>query len=250
MAKKTKVLVIAIGLVAAAFFVYWRAHSAQPSNTVATNFNKHLYSTDQAGSLWAVVNKGRVLPSNYEPNDLVVPKVALSDSSSSQNMLVRAQAAQALQQMFAAASAKSIKLMLVSGYRSYDIQQSVYSGYVSSVGQTSADVSSARPGHSEHQTGLAADIGDISRNCQLEQCFDATPAGKWLSANAYKYGFIIRYRKDKQSLTGYEYEPWHIRYVGEALAGQINKTGQTLEQFFGLPAFSAYPAQSFELHSD
>ncbi|MEK7561249.1 MAG: D-alanyl-D-alanine carboxypeptidase family protein [Patescibacteria group bacterium] len=76
-----------------------------------------------------------------------------------------------------------------------------------------------------------------------------TPGGKWLAANAYQYGFIIRYPKDKTSLTGYAYEPWHLRYVGVDLATRINKTGQTLEQFFGLPTYPDYPVQSYELKS-
>jgi D-alanyl-D-alanine carboxypeptidase len=164
-------------------------------------------------------------------------------------MLLRQVPAAAIEKLVSAADNDGMKLMLVSGYRSYSTQQSVYSGYVSSQGKDYANATSAQPGHSEHQTGLAADIGATSRKCQLDVCFGDTAEGKWLAANAYKYGFIVRYQKDKSNLTGYAYEPWHVRYVGNDLAAEINKTGQTLEQFFGLPAYPDYPVKPYELKS-
>ena len=104
-----------------------------------------------------------------------------------------------------------------------------------------ADQQSARPGYSEHQTGFAADVGPVSQNCALQQCFGDTPEGKWLAANAYKYGFIIRYAADDQDITGYEAEPWHIRYVGTELSTQMHTTGiKTLEQFFNVPGGAVY----------
>jgi D-alanyl-D-alanine carboxypeptidase len=162
-------------------------------------------------------------------------------------MNLRSDAASALENMFAAAKTESVELKLESGYRSYASQVSVYNGYVAASGVTQADTFSARPGHSEHQTGLAADIEPVDRTCEVEQCFEKTKEGQWLAANSYKFGFIIRYQKDTQELTGYEYEPWHIRFVGTALADQINQSGQTLEQFFGLQIYSTYPAQSLVL---
>jgi D-alanyl-D-alanine carboxypeptidase len=213
----------------------------------AKGFDKNRYSTSEPLSPWVVVNKGRVLAADYIPVDLVVPNVPLSEASSSENMHLRSDAAPALEDLVAAAAKDSIKLMLVSGYRSYATQQAVYSGYVSSQGQAYADSTSARPGHSEHQTGLAADLGAAGAQCQLEKCFGDMVEGKWLAANAYKYGFIIRYQKDKTNLTGYDYEPWHIRFVGTDLAAELNKTGQTMEQFFGLPAYTDYPAQQYDL---
>jgi len=226
-----------------------KSKNNQPDHSSKAEFSKTQYPTDKSSSLWVVVNKGRQLPSNYVPGELVVPNVALSESAASENMHLRSNAANAMEHMFQAASADNIKLMLVSGYRSYATQVSVYNGYVSTIGQAAADASSARPGHSEHQTGLAADVGEISRACQLDQCFETTAAGRWVAANAYKYGFIVRYQKGKDSLTGYEYEPWHLRYVGQALALQINDSDQTLEEFFGLADYPDYPTQSLILQN-
>ena len=212
-----------------------------------TSFNKNQYSVNDPTSIWAVANKGRALPSDYVPADLVVPDINLSGPSTSENMRLRKDSAIALEKIVAAASNESMELMLVSVYRSYATQISVYSGYVSSQGQAFADSTSARAGYSEHQTGLAADLGVTNGSCQLEKCFGDKPEGQWLAANAYKYGFIIRYQKDKQSLTGYDYEPWHLRYIGQDLAAEINKFSQTLEQFFDLPTYPDYPTTSYQL---
>lgn len=162
-------------------------------------------------------------------------------------MHLRTEAASELAVMVADGKKAGVNLMLASGYRSYANQVATYNGFVTQNGQTAADTFSARPGHSEHQTGLAADLEPTSRKCELEVCFADTPEGKWLAANCYKYGFIIRYQKDTQGLTGYQYEPWHIRYVGKDLAEEIYKINQTLEQFFGLPSYTSYPAQVFKL---
>lgn len=221
--------------------------STNPTPSQSNSFNKAQYSTDQANSLWAVVNKGRQLPSDYIPANLTVPAVPLRLSAASMEMHVRSDTAAAMQTMFAAAKTDGINLMLASGYRSYSEQVAVYNGYVNSSGRAQADTFSARPGHSEHQTGLAADIEPLSRKCEVDQCFENTPEGLWLAANSYKFGFIIRYQKSTQNLTGYEYEPWHVRYVGTDLAAQIQQSDQTLEQFFGLPVYTDYPAQSLVL---
>lgn len=211
------------------------------------SFNKKQYSINDPNSIWVVVNKGRILPSTYAPADLVVPNVPLRLSAGSPEMHMRQVTATAMEKMFQKAATQNIHLMVASAYRSYDEQIGLYNGYVRTQGQTAADASSARAGHSEHQTGLTADLEPASRNCEVEQCFGDTAEGKWLAANAYKYGFIIRYPKGQDKLTGYEYEPWHVRYVGVDLAKQIHKTGQTLEQFFGLPAYADYPGTSYQL---
>jgi zinc D-Ala-D-Ala carboxypeptidase len=224
-----------------------KPRSSTPTGNSSAAFDKQRYPTDKADSLWAVVNKGRQLPADYAPADLVVPNIPLRLSSSAGEMHVRADTAKALETMFAAAKAIGLNLMLASGYRSYAEQTSVYNNYVKASGVAQADTFSARPGRSEHQTGLAADIEPLSRNCEVEQCFNATPEGQWLAANCYKFGFIIRYQKSTQNLTGYEYEPWHVRYVGAELAGQIQQSGQTLEQFFGLPTYISYPSGSLIL---
>lgn len=189
-----------------------------------TGFDKSRYSLSDPKSPWVIVNKKRPLPPEYAPTDL--------DGD------VRREAAIKLKELYAAAQASGYSLYSVSGFRSYESQKLTYNSYVSRDGQANADTYSARPGHSEHQTGWGVDVG--SGNCDLDKCFGETPAGKWVAKNAHKHGFVIRYLKGKEQITGYQYEPWHLRYVGIELAGEINKTGQTLEEFFGLPAAPSY----------
>lgn len=208
----------------------------------APAFDNQRLSTSDPASIWVVVNKKRPLgPKTYEPTDLRTPNVPLRRSAAAPEMQIRGEAATALEQLVAAAKADNIHLMLASGYRSYDTQISVYNSEVRAYGQAAADQESARPGHSEHQTGLAADLEPTSKKCEIEDCFADTPEGKWLAANAYTYGFIIRYTPDKIAITGYKYEPWHIRYIGPDLAAEMhNKKIQTLEEFFNLPAAAEY----------
>ncbi len=242
------ILALVVGLI-----VVWRhnsqnsasgqsSNSTTSSNTQTTpaqpSFNKQQYSVNDPASIWVVVNKGRVLPSSYAPS----PSVP-ADS------YIRSDTAAALDQLIAAAAKDAAGLKIISGYRSYSNQTATYNAYVKSDGVAKADTYSARPGHSEHQTGLAADLGATSGKCNLQICFGDMPEGKWLAANAYKFGFIIRYQSGKESLTGYQYEPWHVRYVGKDLAAEINKTGQTLEQFFSLPVYTTYPAAQYQLKS-
>lgn len=130
--------------------------------------------------------------------------------------------------MQSAASTLGLNLSLISGFRSYELQNSVYNNYVSWYGQVSADIFSARPGHSEYQTGLAFDIGKIEDN------FGETASGKWLVENCHLYGFIIRYLKGKQDITGYQYEPWHVRYLGVDIATKVKNSGLTLEEYLGI----------------
>ena len=221
------------------------ANSSQ--NVAQPSFNMSQHSVNEASSLWVVVNKGRQLPSSYIPSDLSVPDVPLRFSSSSDEMHLRADAAQALKQMFTSAAKTKIYLRLASGYRSYYSQSSIYSREVKNYGQTQADNQSARPGHSEHQTGLAADLEPSDRRCEIADCFVQTNEGKWLAANAHRYGFVLRYPSGKEDITGYKHEPWHFRYVGKELAIQIKQTGKTLEQFFGLSGYVTYPPDIHQL---
>ena len=117
---------------------------------------------------------------------------------------------------------------LLSGFRSYSTQKVLYNSYVQTDGVEAADTYSARPGHSEHQTGLAFDVGNIDYG------YGDTDAGRWLNDHAHEYGFIIRYLKGKESITGYVYEPWHIRYVGLNVASEIHTRGITLEEYLGV----------------
>lgn len=159
-----------------------------------------------------IANKSYPLPSTYNPGGL------LSDFQN------------AFSKMQQAASKDGISLSVISGFRSYARQNTLYQNYVSKDGKSKADTYSARPGHSEHQSGLAADINSLS------QSFENTKEGKWLSSHCYEYGFIIRYPKGKEDETGYIYEPWHIRYVGEKLASTLYNNGDwiTLEDYFGI----------------
>ncbi len=204
-------------------------------------FNTNQYSHTDPASIWVVVNKTHPLqPLNYVPANLVVPNVPLRVPGN-QTMQMRHVAAVALQTMFQAAKSDGINLMLASGYRSFSYQTTLYNYYVRTQGQAVADTQSARPGYSEHQTGLAADVEPLSRNCEVESCFATTPEGKWLAANSYHYGFIIRYPQNGQAITGYEYEPWHIRYIGVPAATAMQSEHiQTLEQFFNYPPAPHY----------
>ena len=158
-----------------------------------------------------IANKTYALPSNYNPG-------------------VNPAAQSAFNTMAADAAKQGINLYIVSGFRSYSSQASIYNNYVARDGKAAADRYSARPGHSEHQTGLAFDVNSLS------QSFENTKEGKWLAENCHNYGFIIRYPKGKESVTGYMYEPWHIRYVGTDLSYKIHEMGNnaTLEEYFGI----------------
>lgn len=196
-------------------------------------FDKSKHSLSDPNSLWVIVNKKRPLPQSYVPAKLVTPSVPVR--SGGEEGTVRSETAKALETLFGSAKKQGYDLLFVSGYRSYALQTSVYNRYVNTLGQAEADRISAKPGTSEHQTGLAADVGTTDRVCELEICFGDTPAGKWIAANAYKHGFIVRYTKDKEAVTGYSYEPWHLRYVGKELAAELKRTNiQTLEGFFNL----------------
>ena len=193
-------------------------------------FNKKLYSTDSPESLWVVVNKKRPLPAGFAPKDLTI----IGGTS------LQAEANKQAKQLIEDAKKDQVTLKVISGYRSYQTQKNLYASYVSKDGQAAADSYSARAGHSEHQTGLAADLGNASGACDLKICFETTAGGKWLAAHVYEYGFIISYAKGKEALTGYQFEPWHIRYIGKELAAELRRTGQTMEEFFGLASAPGY----------
>lgn len=157
-----------------------------------------------------IANKTYSLPKDYNPGKLTDETL------------------DAFYKMREAASKDDITLYISSGYRSYNTQESLYNGYVKKDGKEKADTYSARPGHSEHQTGLAMDLNII------DSSFEGTPEAIWLEKNCYKYGFIIRYPKGKDNITGYKYEPWHIRYLGKETAEKVYKSGLTLEEYLGI----------------
>ena len=145
---------------------------------------------------------------------------------------MRKEAAEKLEEMFAAAREDGIELFAVSGYRSYQRQAQLFDIEVDKVGREAAELVVAYPGNSEHQSGLAMDISGRSVGFTLVEEFADTPEGQWLAENAHKYGFILRYPKGKENITGYKYEPWHFRYVGEEVAAIIYEKGITLEEYF------------------
>ncbi|MBR3283397.1 MAG: D-alanyl-D-alanine carboxypeptidase family protein [Ruminococcus sp.] len=154
-----------------------------------------------------IANKTYGLPSTYNPGAIT------SDAQAAFNKM-KADAAKA-----------GYSLFICSGFRSYSYQSQLYNSYVNRDGKAKADTYSARPGHSEHQTGLAMDINNAS------DAFNNTPEAKWIAANCWKYGFILRYPQGKQNITGYKYESWHVRYLGNDLAKEVYNSGLTLEEF-------------------
>jgi len=145
------------------------------------------------------------------------------------------EARQALNQMLEAAKQQGFDLVAFSGYRSFEYQTTLYNNYVNRDGQEAADRYSARPGYSEHQTGLAFDIGERGKeDVWLTEEFGETPAGQWLFAHAQEYGFILRFPQNKEEITGYMYESWHYRYVGKDVAKEIAKQSITLEEYLGV----------------
>lgn len=183
-------------------------------------------------AMTVIVNKQRSLPEGYEPDDLVEPNVPFSFDGPHEKRHMRKEAAEALEKLFAGAKADDIELRAVSGYRSYQRQVSIYNNNVKTKGQEYTDRVSSVPGHSEHQTGLAIDISSPSVGNAIEEVFGTSKEGQWLAEHAAEYGFIIRYPKGEEAITGYVYEPWHIRYVGTDLAPDIVKSGLTLEEYF------------------
>lgn len=154
-----------------------------------------------------IANKTYGLPSDYSPGKILP------------------EAQSAFEEMQAAAKKDGYSLTIVSGFRSYSYQSQLYNGYVNRDGKAAADTYSARPGYSEHQTGLAMDLNNASRY------FNGTPEAKWIAANCWKYGFIVRYPEGKESITGYNQEAWHVRYLGKQLAKEVYDSGLTLEEF-------------------
>ncbi|WP_374722310.1 M15 family metallopeptidase [Peribacillus tepidiphilus] len=180
-----------------------------------------------------LVNKEYSLSDEYAPRDLVRPNVAFSFGFLEQEKaLMRKEAARALEQMFQEAKLNGIELYAVSAYRSFERQMMIFDAEINRVGREKAIEAVAYPGQSEHQTGLAVDISSKSVNLLLIQEFEKTLEGKWLALNAHHYGFILRYPKGKEEITGYKFEPWHFRYVGKDLAEILYEKGLTLEEYF------------------
>ncbi|MDR9852437.1 M15 family metallopeptidase [Paenibacillus sp. VCA1] len=183
-------------------------------------------------AMTVIVNKQRSLPDGYEPTDLVEPNVPFSFDGPHEKRHLRKEAAEALENLFAGAKEDGIELRAVSGYRSYKRQKAIYENNVRTKGEAYASSVSAVPGTSEHQTGLSIDVSSPSVNNDLEENFGDSREGKWLAEHAPDYGFVVRYPKGRDDITGYVYEPWHIRYIGVDLAKDVAQSGMTLEEYF------------------
>nr|WP_306238483.1 MULTISPECIES: M15 family metallopeptidase [unclassified Ornithinimicrobium] len=190
---------------------------------------------DDTANLLAVVTKQRPIhPLDYAPEDLVTwPHTDFE---------LRAEVADQLELMFTAAADDGLAYRVVSGYRSYDTQAGTYEYWARQSGTASADAVSARPGHSEHQTGLAVDLDNTTGECYLKMCFGETTEGRWVAEHAHEFGFVISYPEGTRDITGYAYEPWHIRYVGPQVAGDMNRRGYLL-----ISTYLAPPASSVRL---
>jgi len=238
--KKILIFIVMLVLVAAIFGFIAKRHASAPTSSSdnssdassrsnnskaapKTHFDKRQYSLSDPSSPWVVVNKKHPLvPKTYAPSDL---------TAVGGGQYMHAEAARALTQMIADAKAAGYILTPASGYRSYETQVSVYNNEVKIYGKAVADSESARPGYSEHQSGWAMDLS--SGGCNISDCFGNTPGGKWVTANAYKYGFLLRYPADKVAITGYRHETWHFRYIGTKLSIELHRLSvRTLEEFF------------------
>ncbi|PAV30561.1 carboxypeptidase [Virgibacillus profundi] len=182
--------------------------------------------------LLALVNKQRALPGEYIPEDLVVPDVQFPFAEDLPKKQMRKVAADPMEDMFQAAENAGLELYAQSGYRSYDTQVNLFASYASQHGEEAANKFSARPGESEHQSGLTMDVTSPEVDFKLVEAFGDTDEGKWLVEHAAEYGFIIRYPKGKEEITEYQYEPWHLRFVGEKAAKDIMSNQITLEEYF------------------
>jgi D-alanyl-D-alanine carboxypeptidase len=174
------------------------------------------------------VTKQTGLPAAYAPPDLMVLPTRVCAGA---NVRLRQSAAEALLKLIDTAAGEGIVLFALSGYRSYEEQQTVFRNEIATLGREVAEKQVAPPGHSEHQLGLAVDVTPKSSPYELRAAFGQETEGRWLTANAPRFGFVLSYPAGKEAVTGYTYEPWHIRHVGVAVAGQVAASGQTLTEF-------------------
>ena len=197
----------------------------------ATPIPARIVNNADDADLWKIANKSRAFANpRYQPSDLHLVSVPTLPGRGQDERSLRAVLMPDLERLVAAARAAGVTLRVGSGYRSYTTQASLFASYARRHGEAEASRFSSRPGHSEHQSGLAVDFAGADQTCWVDDCFEGTAAGKWLAAHAHEYGFILRYPKGKEPITGYQYEPWHFRYVGRELAGALHQSGLTMEE--------------------
>ena len=194
---------------------------------VGANFEPytHTKKADMDKGYAILVNKYTSLPEKYAPDDVV----EMSNWYSYPGNSIRKEVYDAFKTMFNAAKEEGLTLIVNSSYRTYEVQKEIYDDYEDSRGLEYADKYAARPDFSEHQTGLSVDIFSPGSNMST---FESTEEFKWLSENCYKYGFILRYPKGKEDITGYSYEAWHYRYVGKDLAKKVYDSGLTYDEYY------------------
>lgn len=180
------------------------------------------------GDVLVLVNKLHAVSKNYKPTDMVAIK---GSYTTNQGLEMKADAYKAFKKMRKAAKADGIRFKICSAYRTYSTQKWLYNNYLNTMGKKLRDIRSAYPGRSEHHTGYAIDLVTKSTGWTLTQDFAKTSEGKWINKHCAEYGFIIRYPKGKTDITGYDYEPWHLRYVGVDAAEEITEQGITLEEY-------------------
>jgi len=200
-------------------------------NTTLINANGKQIVTN-VDSLLVLVNKNRSIPADYVPENMVIPNVKFSFEGDNPKKYLRKEAALALEELFQSAKNENLDLLATSGYRSFQRQKSIFDNKAKAIGEEAANKLSAYPGQSEHQTGLAMDITCSKASFSLSESFGDIDEGIWVKENAHKYGFIIRYPKGKEEITGYNYEPWHLRFVGKNTANYIYENDITLEEYF------------------
>lgn len=185
----------------------------------------HTKKADMDKGYAILVNKYTSLPEKYAPDDVV----EMSNWYSYPGNSIRKDVYDAFKEMFNAAKEEGLTLIVNSSYRTYEVQKEIYDDYDDNRGREYADKYAARPDFSEHQTGLSIDIFSPGSNMET---FEGTDEFKWLSENSYKYGFILRYPKNKEDITGYSYEAWHYRYVGKDLAKKVYDSGLTYDEYY------------------
>ncbi len=195
------------------------------TNLFNNKFYKNIKKIKNPEDILVMVNKNNKLDKNYIPPDL--EKLSLKYATEEKYM--RKEAKVAFEKLSEEARIRSFVIIATSTYRSYEYQEKLYNYYISTKGLQYADLCSARPGHSEHQTGLAVDVMGSNYDYDL---FDQSKEFKWMKENAHKYGFIMRYPIGKEMITGFKYEPWHYRYVGVEVATYIYQNDLTLEEYY------------------
>lgn len=206
---------------------------AVPSVTPPT-LNENGEITEVTDDWLLLVNKTHPLAESYEPSDLIVVQHQVGSHAAIMRYM-RKEAAEHLDAMCEAAAEEGHEIGIRTAYRPYSYQKGIFNDYVNRYGEEEANKFSARPGQSEHQTGLCADVTSPSVDYKLTTEYGEAPEGMWLAENAHRFGFIIRYPLGKEDITGYQYEPWHVRYVGEEHAAKIYEQGITLEEYLGVP---------------